>query len=134
MEELLNGPYRYMIFFMIAVFFIYVPFLVISTKKRKNSNTHFLEAHPEASDILLELGMKVTLVNGEKPHYYNKGMNAGIYVIPGEVIIDISYQYNKTRRKTVSIEPTELKFNIEKNKNYKLKFDKKELTYSIHEI
>lgn len=108
---------------------------IILSAKNNNKNKNFLKEHPEAVEIKFgSMGTRVVTMNGEEP--FIKSM--AVYALPGENVIEVKHQYDSMtitgRRKVTTVGPVKIKAVIEKNKKYKITYDKKANEFNIEEI
>ena len=112
----------------------------------KNSNK-FLQENPGASKLFIKnksIGITSQTIeilkvdDNESSSVFVEGMKYGIYLKPGN--IELTVRATSTRhgilhkRVTTVWGPMKINVNIEPDKTYELRFDKKEEQFSIHEI
>ncbi len=128
--------HEYLIWFGMAILFIYVPCMYLWLKRRKNRAVAYEHEHPEAVKVYfrrieMDDTLNIISVNGEKPVVHSKGTKYGFYLLPGENIIHVRCQWaNRSATalsgyKTHTIEDEKLKVIVETNKTYSLSCNRK---------
>ena len=112
----------------------------------KNSNK-FLQENPGASKLFTKnksIGITSQTIeilkvdDNESSSVFVEGMKYGIYLKPGNRELTVRATSNRPgilhKRVTTVWGPMKINVNIEPEKTYELRFDKKEEQFSIHEI
>jgi len=136
-----SGPGKYPIIIIAAVIIIYIPVMIIMVSKRKGKAKDFITNHPEAATIATKGAMSgvmtIMLVNGEKPVALTYKRKNAVYVLPGENVLDVQYQWTRPgvlyRTVTTTVGPTKLKVNTEARGKYVLTYDKKAESFEFFE-
>ena len=126
------------------VFVIGLGCTVFMYMKNKKQQGNFLEEHPNAARIFYAARGSITseiitiyTVNGENPVLFTEKMKPGVYAVPGEVELNLSFTYTRpgVMYKTVSetLGPLDLAVEVEANKDYMLSYDRKKEEFIFEE-
>jgi len=132
-EVFTSSSYKDIAWFFIFLVVFYVPYLYIKIKKKNNKANTYIQQHPDAVKVYMErtkLNDLLTIwnVNGNKPVMFSKNIKSGFYLLPGENIIDVKYQWTTVSINSISGYEThtakdmELKLIVEINKEYLLSY------------
>lgn len=125
---------------------LYLVAMVIYLKNKKKSNQKWLAQNPTAvkmflsakSDLIHSNGLRIISVDGAAPVYFYEGTKQGIYVLPGNRLVESTFSTTRPGilHKTVTTEygPTKQELEIEAGKTYNYSFDLKEERYELEEI
>ena len=144
MTEFLN-TYGTYILFIGGITIIGIIVTIINYKKMKNNVADFLTKNPNAAKICLTTKAFITseavtvhTVNGETPILFSEKGKTGVYAIPGDIEIEMSYSYTRpgVMYKTVTTSTDVVKKNlqVEENKTYILGFDRKKQQFTFEEL
>ena len=124
----LNGKILIGVIFL--VLFVYVPYLLIYLRKRKDKQEIFEHNNRDAIKVYFEVDVVGTLtvfsINGEEPTFFYETARQGFYIFHGESEIGVQYHWaiinelSLTGYKNFNIEPREIKVYVEKGKTYSL--------------
>lgn len=140
-QELLNGPQRYIIFLIIGVMVLYIPYMIFATKRHKKKAQQYLQAHPDAAKVMLiqkiagivSESLVIISVNGEKPVMFTEKGKSGFYALPGENTIELSYSWTRPgvlhKNVTYTIDPGKQQITVEAGKSYGIRYDRDEEHY-----
>ncbi|HCC34894.1 MAG TPA: hypothetical protein DEQ02_04390 [Ruminococcaceae bacterium] len=136
--------YWYVITAFAAVIVIAIIFNIVRIRRSRKSNENFLVKHPDAAKVYLTSKALVTseavnvyTVNGSEPERFFKGTKGGIYLIPGQSLVEISYSYTRPgvmyKNVTKSTGVVKKTLEVQANTAYILGFDRKaeEFTFEI---
>ncbi len=81
--------------FFCVILLVYIPFLHLYMKRRKDKATVYEHEHPEAVKIYfkrveIDDTLEVISVDNEKPVIHSKGTRHGFYLLPGTHIIHVT--------------------------------------------
>ena len=112
---------------------------------RKNGD-RFLQENPDASKMFMDTGtngitskdMRVLDIDGEPAVYFYQTTKSGVYIKPGKRIVNVTYSATRPgilhKSVTNIYGPQKIELDIQPNKEYKLKFNKKEENFEIIEL
>ena len=149
MEELietlttgLNGKILFWV--IVLIFFVYVPFLLLHLRKRKDKQEVFEHHNKDAIKVYLEIDIVGTLtvysINGEEPTPFYEPTRRGFYIFQGESKIGVQYHWAERDAfslmdyRNFNIEPREINVHTEKGKTYSLGYNIDEDKYKFNEI
>ncbi len=133
-ETLLTGQYKYLVWFGVVVIFIYLPLMWLWRRRKKDKAEIFEHDHRDAVKAYIEQSeandlLTVISINGEEPVMYAKGLKYGVYLLPGENVIHLVYQWTSrsitslTGYETHEIPDKKLTMIVEENKEYSLLYN-----------
>ena len=144
-DQILEGPAKYVLIFMVAVVIIYIPIMIVYMKKKKKKATDYLSLHPEAAHVFIIHRKKgfvsdhlaIHTVNDGYPETFIKEGKNGFFLLPGKNKLEVSYSWtrpgvlykNVTTEVPVSIQTV----TVEPGKSYEISYDTKEETYCFEE-
>ena len=114
-------------------------------RKMKTSNKDYIKAHPDAVKIFLSTKALITSetvtvhsVDGEAPQLFSEKSKSGLYVIPGNRIVEMSYTYSRPgilyKNVTQTIGPVKKELLVENGKSYLLSFDRENESFIFSEL
>jgi len=135
----------YVFVIMGVVFIGSITYAIVQRKRTKTSNDDFLTKHPDAAKVFLITKALITTeaatiytVNGETPQKFFEGRKAGVYLVPGQNSVELSYTYSRPgvmyKTVTKSTGPVKKELVVEANKSYFLNFDRKTEEFTFEEI
>ena len=138
----LNGK---ILFWVVILFvFVYIPYLLISVRKRKKKQKIFELKNRDAIKVYLEFDLMGTLtvfnINGEEPTPFYESTRQGFYLFQGQSKVGLQYHWARmspisvTGYKNFSIEPREIDVYAEKGKTYELGYNIDEDKYKFCEV
>lgn len=138
----LNG--KILFGFIVIILFVYIPYLLIYLRNRKEKQEIFEHDNKDAVKVYLELDLMGTLtvysINGEEPTPFFELTRQGFYLFEGKYNIGVQYHWNRidkfsvTGYKNFNIEPREINVCVEKDKIYSLGYNIKEDKYIFKEV
>ncbi|RRD40438.1 hypothetical protein EII29_02885 [Leptotrichia sp. OH3620_COT-345] len=122
----------------------YVGIFIFMKRKKENTQKWLLE-NPSASKIFVESksfmensGLYIKNVDGQTPVTFYEGRKGGIYLLPGNHIIEAMYSQTRPgiiyKRVTKTYGPVKTDVKVETGKTYKYFFDKKNKNFIFTEI
>lgn len=123
-----------------------IVFTLISKKKAAKYNESFLESNPDVGIIYLSSSnagvvnenVGISTIDGQPPHFFNKGTKIGVYVTPGQHTVVMRYDHNRMgvvyRNVSKSTGEVEKQLQIEPRGRYRLGFDKKAESFTFEKI
>jgi hypothetical protein len=110
--------------------------------KKKNAAAKFLAEHPTAARVYIkgaaQGALTVISVNNERPVTFIEGMKSGFFLLPGENVLELTYQWTRPgvlhKTVTTTVGPNKIKVTAETEKSYNIGYNKKEETYNFEEI
>lgn len=136
------GVYAY---FIIAFFVVALIMAILSVKFQKNAKDKWLAAHPGAVKVDLVSGqnfitakdMRARILSGEAALFLEKAHYA-VWAVPGDIVLEVTYTYTRpgVLHKNVSTTwgPAKVELHLEREKEYALKFDRKEERFVLEEV
>ncbi len=143
-EAFTTGQFRFLVWFIAAILFIYIPFMYLWLKRRKDKAQAYEHENPQFVKIYIqrtELNdiLTVVSINDAKPVMFAKGIQYGFYALPGKNVIYVTYQWITrsmtalTGYETHTVDDEEMQVNIEAGKEYKLGYNHKSQKYELTE-
>jgi hypothetical protein len=143
-ETLTTGMNGKILFAFIAlILFVYVPYLLITLRRRKEKQEIFEHSNKDAIKVYLELDFIGTLtvysVNGKEPTPFYEPTRRGFFLFQGESTIGVQYHWARISPfrvmgyKNFNIEPKEITVHVEKGKTYSLGYNIDEDKYEFKE-
>ncbi len=130
---------KYLIYAVILIIILYILFAFFYTYKKKIEAKKYVEKHPEVAKILLKTKMAgvttyisnyaftILSVNGKAPHFFFEKKERGLFLLPGENIIELRYtaSLSKGILRTVAeiVGPCKYVVTAEAEKNYIFSFN-----------
>ena len=125
---------KYLACFFAFIAIVYIPFIYIWIRKRNDKANAYKRKNPNAVKVYTERTqlndlLTVWQVNSKKPVMFSKGIKTGFYLLQGENIIDVAYQWTTASITNVSgyethiAKDARLKLTVEPNKEYSLLYD-----------
>lgn len=130
------------IIFVAVIVVIYIPWLMRYMQKNKRTAADFHAQNPTAAKVML-VGMitgtiTVNSVNEKPPVFFQDGVKAGFFLLPGENVINVEYTWSRPgvihKSVTTTVGPENIKVTAETGKTYQLEYHKKEERYEFTEI
>lgn len=136
-SQLMSGPNKYAVFIILGIMIVYIPFMFMFYKKRKNKAKKFIENNPFAAKIFLpSSGMTVVSVNAESPVFFQEGIKYGVLASPGENELEVEYSWTKygiSKNVTTTTGTSRQIITAEHGKSYKLYYDTENNKYVFEE-
>ena len=125
---------KYLIWFFTLIVILYMPFLYIWVRKRNDKANAYRRKNPTAVKVYIERTelndlLTVWQVNGKKTVMFSEGIKTGFYLLKGENIVDVAYQWttvsitNVSGYETHTAKDVQLKLTVEPYKEYSLSYD-----------
>jgi len=138
----LNG--KILFGFITFILFVYIPFLLVYLRKRKEKQEIFEHDNKDAIKVYLELDLIGTLtvysINGEEPTHFYETTRQGFFLLQGEYKVGVQYHWSVIAPlsvlgyKNFNIAPKEINVCVEKGKTYSLGYNIDEDNYEFNEI
>ncbi|MDR2037481.1 MAG: hypothetical protein LBQ60_06115 [Bacteroidales bacterium] len=138
----LNGRILFWVIFLIL--FVYIPFLLIHLRKRKEKQAIFEHDNKDAVKVYLKPDSMGTLtvysINSKEPTPFYEITRQGFYLFQGEYTIGVQYHWAKTDAFSVTgyenfnIAPREITIYVEKGRTYSLGYNIDKDKYEFNEI
>ncbi|MDR2954131.1 MAG: hypothetical protein LBV43_03520 [Prevotella sp.] len=138
----LNG--KILLGVIVFILFVYLPYLLISLRRRKKKQVVFEQNNKDTIKVYLELDFIGTLtvysINGKKPTPFYEPTRRGFFLFQGESTIGVKYHWARispiriTGYKNFNIEPREITVHVEKGKTYSLGYNIDEDKYEFKEM
>lgn len=136
-SRLISGTNKYVIYVIIGILVLYIPYMIIYYKKRKSNMKRFLNQNPLAVKVYIpSYGMVIISVNLESPVFFNEGLKQGFMLIPGDCEIEAEYawtEYGISKNVTTTTGTVRYIVTAEAGKNYNLDYDKDAKKYIFSE-
>ena len=137
-----NSPSKYVLIVMSVFIIVYIPAMIFYMRKKKGEAADFLSANPNAAKVFMKntmSGRMVTIsVNDDAPKTFFEKSKQGIFVLPGENVIEAQYSWTRPgvmyKSVTTTVGPSKVKVAAEANKEYELGYDKKSETFTFEQI
>lgn len=141
----LEGVQLYIVL-MVAFVIVYLIVMVIVMRKRKNTVNQWLEKNPTAvkiyvknkSGLAVSDGIFINSIDDETPVSFVEGTKTGVYVLPGNHIIESTFTTTRpgVMHKSVTKQygPSKQEILAEINKSYQYSFNKKTEGYEFTEL
>lgn len=135
------GVYAYVV---AAIFVFAAIYGIFSVRYHSNAKKKWLDAHQGAVKVSLDNGtnlitqksMQVNVVSGEAAVFFDKGFYT-VYSMPGDIVLDVTYIYTRPgvlhKNVTTTWGPAKVELHLEAEKEYKLKFDRKQENFFLEE-
>jgi len=145
-SSLLEWPTVLIVIIMGLYIVIYIPYLVIKTKKNNANQKQFEEENKDIAKVYLKTkmagivtdAMYITSVDGEEPHKFGHGLKGGFYAKPGTHVIEAQYTWTRPgvlyRNVTKTIGPEKIEIEVEASKNYNLSFNRDKEEFVFEEL
>ncbi len=143
-ESLMAGPYKYLVWFGIAIVLIYIPAMCLWIRRKKDKAAIFEHEHRDAVKVYIQRTeindlLRVISVNGEKPVVHAKGVRQGFYLLPGKSRIHVVYQWTTISITSVSgyethtVNDEEMDVTVQAGKEYSLCYNHDTKNYEFNE-
>lgn len=146
-KTFVNGPYTCLFWFFILIVMVYIPCMYIRIRNKKEKTDAYVHEHPDAVKVYIdrtELSDLLTVwrVNGKKPVLFSEKLKYGVYLLPGENRVDVTYQWfeidviSPLGYKTHTAANKTLTVTAETNRTYSLYYDHtlKEYVFAIKQF
>ena len=145
-KSLLSWPTILIVIIMGLYIVLYIPYIIIKTKKNNADQKKFEEENQDISKVYLKTkiggivsdAMYIISVDGELPHNFGQGLKGGFYAGPGKHIIEMQYTWTRPgvlyRNVTKTIGPEKVEIEIEASKKYNLSFNRDKEEFVFEEI
>ena len=149
MQEILDNLLQWPTVLIVIVFglyiVVYIPYLIMKTKKTKKDQAKFESDNKDVSKIHFKTKMGgivsdalfVFSINGEEPKKFTSGTKGGIYAFAGPAKLEIQYTWTRPgvmyKNVTKTVGPTVVEVEVEKSKEYYLGFDRDKEEFTFEE-
>ena len=145
LQELLNGPNKYVLYFIAGLIVVYIPIMIIYMKRKKKKAADYLALHQEAVSVFIIHRRKgfvsdtltVHSVNNAKPNTFIRESKNGFFLLPGKNSLEVSYSWTRPgvlyRNVTTNVPASIQTVTVETGKTYEISYDTKEEKYSFEE-
>jgi len=135
-------PYKFWLVGLLAFCILWWIVTAFLMKKKKNDNARFLAENPTAATIYFKGRSSITsekivvyTVNGENARTFYKRGKEGVYLLPGQSVLELSYTYQRpgVMHKTVTETTDVVKktVEVESRQTYLLSFDRKAAVFEL---
>jgi hypothetical protein len=125
---------KYLVCFFAFIVVLYIPFLNIWIRKRNDKANIYRRENPNAVKVYIERTelndlLTVWQVNDKETVMFSEKTKTGFYLLEGENIIDVAYQWttvsitNISGYETHTEKNVQLKLTVKPNKEYSLSYD-----------
>lgn len=100
-KNIFTGQYAALAWFFVAIIGLYIPALLLLSKRKSKKAAAFLRKHPDAVRVFIRRTkmndlLTVLDVDGEKPVKFTQGVTCGFFITPGEHMLKLQYQWIKS--------------------------------------
>ncbi len=145
-KNLLSWPTVLIVIIMGLYIVVYVPYLIIKTKKTKENQKKFEEENKGIVKVYLKTKMAgivtdsmiIYKIDNNEPHRFGEGMKSGIYLKNGKHTIEVQYSWTRPgvmyKNVTQTVGPTKIEVEVEESKKYNLSFNRDKEEFIFEEI